>query len=231
MIRFLASVRDESEARMALAGGAQVIDLKEPAWGALGAVSAATARDVVRLVAGRAQVSATIGDLDLDPEVIALAVMDRDRTGVDLVKIGMFPGDVAGTFACLKPLAERGIRMVAVVLADRTADPESLIAPAARAGFAGIMLDTAGKGSGGLLSHMALGDAGRFVAAARDHGLLCGLAGSLRLEDIAVLRPLAPDYLGFRGALCEGGREGGLDDQRLRAVAARIATADAVTAA
>ena len=231
MIRFLASVRDAAEAQTALAGGAHVIDLKEPALGALGAVPSPTVKDVVRLVAGRAQVSATIGDMDLDPEVVAQAVAERDGTGVDLVKIGIFQGDVAGTFACLKSLADRGVKMVAVVLADRTLVPEALIPVAAASGFVGIMLDTAGKASGGLLSHITLDQAGRFVTAAKDHGLLCGLAGSLRLDDIDSLRPLKPDYLGFRGALCSGGREGALDDQRLRAVAARIATADAVTAA
>jgi len=34
--------------------------------------------------------------------------------------------------------------------------------------------------------------------------LLCGLAGSLRLEDIPKLMPYNADYLGFRGALCQG---------------------------
>lgn len=231
MIKFLASVRDAAEARMALAGGAHVIDLKEPSQGALGAVSFEIAEQVVRLVAGRALVSATIGDHPLVPEVVAAAVAERARTGVDLVKIGVFDGDAAGTFARLKPLAEQDIRMVAVVLADRTPDPESLIPIAAQAGFVGIMMDTAGKGGGGLLDHVTLELAGRFVSSAKEHGLLSGLAGSLAIDDIDRLRSLVPDYMGFRGALCTGGREGALDDQRLRAVAARIATADAVTAA
>jgi uncharacterized protein (UPF0264 family) len=231
MIKFLASVRDAAEARMALAGGAHVIDLKEPSQGALGAVSLEIAEQVVRLVAGRTLVSATIGDHPLVPEVVAAAVAERARTGVDLVKIGVFDGDAAGTFARLKPLAEQDIRMVAVVLADRTPDPESLIPIAAQAGFVGIMMDTAGKGGGGLLGHVTLEQAGRFVSSAKEHGLLSGLAGSLTIDDIDRLRSLVPDYMGFRGALCTGGREGALDDQRLRAVAARIATADAVTAA
>ena len=43
-----------------------------------------------------------------------------------------------------------------------------------------------------------------FVGGARARGLLCGLAGSLREGHIAPLARLAPDYLGFRGALCAG---------------------------
>ena len=37
---------------------------------------------------------------------------------------------------------------------------------------------------------------------AKKYSLICGLAGSLRAEDIAVLLPLEANYLGFRGALC-----------------------------
>ena len=70
--------------------------------------------------------------------------------------------------------------------------------------------------------------------------MLSGLAGSLGLADIAPLARHAPDYLGFRGALCKDGRTSTLDPERVRTVrtaidqaaghqpsAARIATADA----
>ncbi|MCK5188991.1 MAG: hypothetical protein KAR12_02925, partial [Methylococcales bacterium] len=40
-------------------------------------------------------------------------------------------------------------------------------------------------------------------AAAKDSLLLCGLAGSLKVDDIPELLDLEVDYLGFRGALCE----------------------------
>jgi dihydroneopterin aldolase len=65
MTLFLASVRDAAEAEMALACGADIIDLKDPSQGALGAVSLDAIASTVRCVAGRAPVSATIGDLPL----------------------------------------------------------------------------------------------------------------------------------------------------------------------
>jgi dihydroneopterin aldolase len=81
------------------------------------------------------------------------------------------------------------------------------------------MLDTAGKGGGGLLDHMALNRLEDFVAGVRALDMLSGLAGSLRLEDIPRLRPLLPDYLGFRGALCEGSaRTATIAPQRLRQI-------------
>jgi (5-formylfuran-3-yl)methyl phosphate synthase len=51
---------------------------------------------------------------------------------------------------------------------------------------------------------------------------MSGLAGSLRLADVAPLLALAPDYLGFRGALCEAGRTSVIDPERVRAVRAAI---------
>src|SRR5712691_8352699 len=50
MTKFLASVRDVSEAEIALAAGADIIDLKEPARGALGAVEPAIIAAAVRRI-------------------------------------------------------------------------------------------------------------------------------------------------------------------------------------
>ena len=52
-----------------------------------------------------------------------------------------------------------------------------------------------------------------------EHGLTTGLAGSLRISDIRTLAALGPDYLGFRGGLCEEG------DRRTRLAVGRIAEA------
>jgi dihydroneopterin aldolase len=70
------------------------------------------------------------------------------------------------------------------------------------------MLDTAGKSAGSLLDHLHFEALGRFVATAQARGLLVGLAGSLRKEQVPSLLALAPDLLGFRGALCRGGERG-----------------------
>jgi uncharacterized protein (UPF0264 family) len=80
------------------------------------------------------------------------------------------------------------------------------------------MLDTAGKSTGGLRRHLDPVRLAAFVASARAHGLVSGLAGSLRVADIAPLGRLRPDYLGFRGALCGGDRTAGLDPGAMAAV-------------
>lgn len=220
MTGWLASITNLREARMALASGAHIIDAKNPHAGALGALDSATVRDIVAGVAGWAPVSATVGDFpSMEAELVSRAVAATAGTGVDYVKIGLFAAP--GLDACLTALAPlaRRYRLVAVLFADQWPD-FTLLGRLAGLGFHGAMLDTAGKSGGGLLVHQSPNRLADFVTRARGLGLLCGLAGSLGVEDIPRLLPLAPDYLGFRGALCEArARTRGLSQQALDAVA------------
>jgi len=218
MTGLLASIRSAAEAALAVAGGADIIDAKEPAAGALGRVGSRVLRAVVHEVAGRRPVSATIGDLDLRPSVVTAAVESTAADGVDIVKIGVFPGAVEATWAALQPLARGGLRLVAVVFADQAPDLVELPKRCAEAGFFGVMLDTADKAAGPLTAHLDPEALAAFVGRARGLGLASGLAGSLRLDDIPSLAPIGADYLGFRSALTIAGRSSGLDAAALRAV-------------
>ena len=217
---FLASVLEAAEATVALAGGAGLIDCKNPSAGALGALEPIQIQSVVAAVAGRVPVSATIGDLPCDAVVMVTAAEAVAATGVDIVKVGFFgDGDPREAIAALGAAnlghANLGkTRLVAVLMADRAPD-FSLIPLLAKAGFTGVMLDTADKSSGALpdvLDRKTLSD---FIARAHGFGLAAGLAGSLRLDHIAGLVALSPDIIGFRGALCNGRRTNGLDAARV----------------
>lgn len=207
MTKMLASVRSSAEARAAIAGGADIIDLKDPERGALGALPVSVAGEIVHAISAHHRLtSATIGDIPNDEEAVCAAVRATATTGVDFVKIGLF--EHRGSAALLDALGElagENAPLVLVLFADREAD-FSLLPLAARRGFKGVMLDTAGKDAGNLRT--CLGDAAikRFVDSANAHGLLSGLAGSLSKEDIAPLLAFAPTLLGFRAALCERGK-------------------------
>ena len=229
MTRLLASVATLDELAVAARGGADILDLKDPKAGALGAWplgEIARAVAAVRLWPARPPLSATVGDLPMTPAAVTAPVAETWACGVDYVKIGLSPsGDPAGCVAALAPQARRGARIVAVLFADLWPDADRLLPGIARAGFAGAMLDTAGKGAGGLMRHKTAGELARFVEKARRLGLLTGLAGSLGLEDIPSLMPLAPDYLGFRTALCAGADRGGaLDPTALAAIRDAVLT-------
>jgi (5-formylfuran-3-yl)methyl phosphate synthase len=230
MTGMLASVSDVEEALLALAAGADVVDFKNPAAGALGALSPETVHAAVARLRGRVATSATLGDLPADPSAWHAAVQAMRATGVDYLKLGLFPApDLADRLATLRPLT-RESRLIIVLFADR--DPDFDLLPAIRAaGCTGVMLDTADKRSGRLTDHLDETTLGGFLRRARLSGLLTGLAGSLRLEDIPRLLPLAPDYLGFRGALCGGDRRAMLDPVAVGRVRAAIPAARQVVSA
>lgn len=223
MTGLLASVSDAREARLALAGGADIIDLKEPARGALGAVPAEIQRRVVQLIDGRRPVSATVGDLPMIPARLTAAVLRTAATGVDLVKIGLY--DLHAGMDCVAALGQacaQRVPLIAVLFADQQPDLDCLLDLAA-AGFHGVMLDTADKTAGRLLQHVSIKTLRTFVQRAHGLGLLTGLAGSLRIEDISTLLPLSADYLGFRGALCvERRRTGPMSMAAIAAARSRI---------
>ncbi len=233
MTGFLASVASVAEAEIALRAGADLIDLKDPGAGALGALPSATVRAAVTRIAGRRPSSATTGDLPMDPDLVLASATRLAGCGVDFVKVGFFPGgDHAEVLRALSGLADQGVRLIAVLFADHAADhaigPE-MLERLRNSGFAGAMLDTANKASGSLPHLMAQSAIARFTAEARGGGLLVGLAGSLGLDDIPALLPHRPDYLGFRGALCRGGRTDRLDPELVRAVRQAIPLAAEAT--
>lgn len=215
MMRLLASVADLQEAELAASKHVDFIDLKNPQAGALGALPLRTLAEIASRLGGKHTLSATIGDLPMQPQLLVENAAAVFETGVDIVKIGFFGS--AGHVECIHALHQlaRKTRLIAVLLADQSPD-FSLIPQFAAAGFYGVMLDTAEKRAGRLTGVMPSESLRQFVDDVRSHGLLCGLAGSLQVEDVTQLAPLQPDYLGFRGAVCFGhDRQGRLDTARL----------------
>ncbi|HEY8275609.1 MAG TPA: (5-formylfuran-3-yl)methyl phosphate synthase, partial [Methyloceanibacter sp.] len=207
-----------------------IIDFKEPSAGALGAVDLDTLAKGIRFVAGRAPTSATIGDLPMDFEFLREAILSVGSSGVDYVKLGVFPHSSAGAaLTALGPEACKH-RLIFVLFAD--AMPEfDAVTLAATLGAHGIMLDTMCKSSGSLLDHIGIEQIASVVSAAKAKGLLIGLAGSLKPRHVTELLRLKPDLLGFRGALCrDGARDVSLDRQACASIRSLMPSANGPSA-
>ena len=203
MTGMLASVRNLEEAKVVYECGADIIDLKEPKHGALGAIPLDMMHCIVDTLWEKCLISATTGDLPADAATIEEQVLKTAETGVDYVKVGMFSKHhLESCLPRLAPCASRGISIIAVMFADLNSDLDSTIDDVKNAGLKGVMLDTARKGSGSLLKHVNLQHLKQFVNHSRQKGLLTGLAGSLTIEDIPGLIQAGPHYIGFRTALC-----------------------------
>jgi uncharacterized protein (UPF0264 family) len=219
-MKALVSVRNVAEALVAARAGVAFIDLKEPSQGALGGLDIATLAEVVgALRRERADVviSATIGDFA--PVALAQITDQIQRVaacGVDHVKVGVQAG--AGAELLVQRLATlqaEGLSLVPVLIADHGV-PDALVQQAAQGGFPAAMLDTQDKRAGSLLDLASPEVLARFVARVRAGGALAGLSGALRLAHLPALAALAPDFAGFRSAVCVGTREAGLDASLLQ---------------
>jgi uncharacterized protein (UPF0264 family) len=222
-VSFLASVTCESEGRLCAALGADIIDAKNPAAGALGALPGERVRAIRAVVPAGVPVSATIGDPTGDPDCVAHAARFMASAGVDIVKVGFWPQHgQEQTVRRLGGLALGRVRLVAVLLVDHAQDRGldlGLIGPLRDAGFAGVMLDTADKRAGALPELLSSTALQAFVDAAQGAGLFAGFAGSLSARHVPHLLTFGPDVLGFRGGLCrEGARTAAIDAQAVRAV-------------
>lgn len=211
MTRLLVSVRTAAEALTAASAGADLIDLKEPNTGALGALPLPTVHSVVttlRRADHMQPISATIGDWPMSRhEAILAHVRAVAACGVDLVKVGITREPQAAQV--LQRLADSGHAVVPVLLADDGIDAQ-LLATACALPFPAVMLDTQDKSRGSLFDAVGEYALQRFKRQVRRHGKLAGLAGSLRLEHLPQLLRMQPDIAGFRGAVCDGSRCGGL---------------------
>lgn len=224
MTKMLASVQNRQEAEIALQNGADIIDLKDPSNGALGAVETGKILEVIDFISGRRPVSAACGDLPMQPESVRDKIEELAATGLDYIKIGLFPsGQLDACVEVLKPFASHD-KLIAVLFADyRNSYGGNVFERLAAAGFHGVMIDTADKSGGRLLDHMTPDQVGKFVKDGQSHGLRIGVAGSLEAPDISRLLTYTPDFLGFRGALCSGlDRKASIDAQATATIRALI---------
>jgi uncharacterized protein (UPF0264 family) len=196
-------VQSLAEAKSLASCMPDILDLKNPAQGALGALELTEVRAIVDWVDRRTLSSATIGDLPMNADVIAPAISAMADTGVDYVKVGLFADhNFEACLMALQPtLASIETPVIAVLFADQGLQEN--VELIRQSGFAGIMVDTAIKDGKRLTDHWTHHQLAAFVEKAHEMNMLCGLAGALAIEDIASLKSFNADYLGFRSALCE----------------------------
>lgn len=207
MTQLLVSVRDVREAQAALVGGADVIDIKEPSRGPLGAASPAVWRRV-RALSPTALVSAALGELkSLDLHNIA-----QDVQGLDYVKVGL-AGCARHSSWCqqwqaLRDALPRGTQLVAVVYADaHAADApscEMVLEMAAVLGLRMLLFDTYDKHGGDVFAAQSMHMLRVYMAMAHGFGMRVALAGSLRISTLPRAIALRPDIVAVRGAACAG---------------------------
>jgi hypothetical protein len=227
----LVSVVSGEEARRAMAGGADIVDVKDPGEGALGAPAPSVLSDVVRVVGTAAPVSVALGDLPDLPHTAALAALGAVISGARYVKVGLRGArDLERAVAMVSAVADAvrmggdGVSVIAATYADAAAltppalAPECLPELVARTGIAGALVDTFAKDGRGLYGWLSESELGDLIDRTRRAGAIFAVAGQLRPGELC---RVAADVVGVRSAVCrEGDRTAEL---RAELVAAAVA--------
>src|SRR6185437_12821060 len=207
-MRLLVSVRSAAETVEALAGGADVIDAKEPSRGSLGPVTPESLRAIALAVSGSVPLSVALGDpTDAAAAAAAIAPLGEleSRAGGTFAKVGLAGARshaaaeslIGGAMDAAARCATRpGVVVVAYADQGMAGAPHrDLVSTlAAAAGASGVLLDTYLKDGRDLFDHVA------------EPELRARAAG------------LPADIVGVRGAACAGGRAGRISAARVRAL-------------
>ncbi len=89
-MKLLVSPINSEEAIAALKGGADIIDVKNPKEGSLGANFPGVIKEVKETVGNQKPISAALGDFNYKPGTAALAAYGAAAAGADYVKIGLY---------------------------------------------------------------------------------------------------------------------------------------------
>lgn len=217
-MKVLVSPMSVAEAIEAIEGGADIIDVKNPAEGSLGANFPWVIREISEIAKKHGkEISATTGDLPYKPGTASLAALGAAVAGADYIKTGLYGirnaeeayETMLGVVRAVKDYDDKKM-VVAAGYGDfyriNAVSPLELPEVVAKAGADIVMVDTAIKDGTSLFDHMKLDDIRNFVSSAHDNNLLVALAGNIGWEHIGVLKELSPDIIGVRSIVCEGDR-------------------------
>jgi uncharacterized protein (UPF0264 family) len=215
-MKVLISPKDEFEAKAAVDGGADIIDVKNPVEGSLGANFPWVIRQIRSLVPSSIEVSATIGDFPHLPGSASLAALGAAASGANYVKVGLKGSKTREEAIYLMQHVSRTVKeynsQTKVVLAGyadfhraATLDPFRLPEVAHNAECDVVMVDTFIKDGKGLFDFMDIVSCKRFIDEGHTLGLVVALAGSIKLSEIPQLKRVGTDIVGIRGAACSHG--------------------------
>ncbi len=230
--KLLVSVRDAAEARTALAAGVDLIDVKEPHQGSLGAAAPEDIAAIAAVVGTQVPLSVACGEL-LDTRDVADVWSSGVLHGINYAKLGLAGCSLLDDWPdrWQRALARlpSSVCPVAVAYADwRTCDApsaESVLHHALQLRCRALLVDTFDKSAGNLLTQTTLEELKSLASQVRSHGLMFVLAGSLDQAAINTVASIDPDYIAVRGAVCRGGREGSVDGKKVQEIKSLLSTA------
>jgi len=239
-VQLLVSVRSPQEALAALEGGADIIDVKEPSRGSLGAASLSAIIQITQLVRQarpETWVSAAMGEVADANDPAGNETSHEFLGQLNYLKCGL-SGLRGQDDSVTWKQAWAGVRQryhssdittpwVAVSYADwersRSPTPLEVLAEGARFSAPVLLVDTFQKDNSNLLDWLDDTQLRQLRDATHDVGMKLALAGRITIESIPDICRHSPDIVAIRGAACDQGRRSGtVTAERVRTFRARL---------
>jgi hypothetical protein len=233
-MKLLVSPMNVEEAKAAVRGGADIIDVKNPKEGSLGA-NFPWVISSVRDAIGEMPMSATIGDFEFKPGTASLAALGAAYAGANFVKVGLFGIKTPEEAFEILDAVNRSVKSFdpeKKVVASSYSDykrlgilsPFELPAIGSKVGVDVAMLDTGIKDGKTTFEFLSEAELKGFVKEAQDLGLLTALAGAIGFGDLDAVLRVNPDILGVRGIVCGGDRRAVIKEELVKDLKIRLQT-------
>jgi uncharacterized protein (UPF0264 family) len=228
--RLLVSVRSVEEATAALAGGASILDVKEPTRGSLGRSDPVVWKSIRSHIPADLPVSVALGELTEWQDTAPVPLAGDDLDQISWVKLGLARAGVDWEIAWRRLIDsfDRTLSSppawVAVIYADwqnsSAPPPDEVIRGALNEPRCqGVLIDTWTKNR---REHPFPLDAAS-LQRVRESGRFLAMAGSLNEAAICRLGSLRPDVVAVRGAACHlGNRLGPIDPESVSRLAKAV---------
>lgn len=206
----------EAMACAPLAQNLDMVDVKEPDEGSLGANYPWVIKYIREALPSGMRLSATLGGAPCKPGTMAQAALGAVVSGADCVQVGL--SGVAtpeqaielmhGVVRAVKDY-DRDRTVVAVGYADarRTGSVSPLSVPsvAHESGADGAMLNTAVSDGLALFDQISPFSCRDFVSECHGHGLFAAMTGPIQARDVPELAEIGTDMVGVPSAACAAG--------------------------
>lgn len=221
-MKLLVSPKDVEEAKAVIRGNADIVDVKNPKEGSLGANFPWVIKSIKELVEKEKgdgmKISAAIGNFDYKPGTASLAALGAAAAGAEYIKVGLFKIKtrqeaidlLTGVVKAVKDFAPTK-KVVSAFYSDykriNSVSPFEIAAIGEEVDIDVAMVDTGIKDGRTTLEFLSEEELKTFVSDSKALGLETALAGSLKFEDLPAIKAIEPDILGVRGMVCGGNRE------------------------
>lgn len=210
----MVSVQDLYEAKQALKGGADIVDVKNLQEALVGSAHPNVVKEIRDEVPSAHHASVTLGVVPNQIGTVSMAVYAAGILDATSVKVGFMVSEynvaLETLLAAKEALTGTQTKLIGSLFADNLLydggiDPDLMVKLAKEGQCDGFLIDTLVKDGRNLFDFVPEERLKEMVLEGKELGMSTALSGHLKMSDLDELSRINPDIVGVRGAVCQKG--------------------------